>query len=390
MKILILHNSYKQRGGEDTVVEQEEQLLKSGDHEVKSFRFSNDSISGNIQKIITFASIQKNHKSVREVINICEEFKPDVVHIHNFFPLLSPAAHIAAAKSGAAVVQTLHNFRLLCAGAMFLRDGVVCEDCLGNSRLAAIKNSCYRDSKIASAAVVAMQRATLGSENWLSSVDKFIALTEFGKSKFIQGGLPPTKIAVKPNFVSSIDPGPPIQDRQGSALFVGRLSSEKGVRRLVEAWKSLPDVPLDIVGSGPEENWLRENAPPHVSILGAKPRNQVIEKLQNARLLVFPSIWYEGFPMTIAEALACGTPILAANIGAAHEILNDEKCGALYKSDDSLALIKNAATLLNGDLQRKSVNARERFEGLYSAETNLKLIEDIYVEAIANRNRMVR
>lgn len=378
---------YQQRGGEDTVVELEGKLLQSAGHEVITAKFSNDDISGPIKKISTLLSIRKNSASIQEVINICENFRPDIVHIHNFFPLLSPAAHIAAASGTGAVVQTLHNFRLLCAGAMFLREGRICEDCLGTRGFAAIKNRCYRDSRIATSAVVAMQNATVGSKKWIASVDRFISLTEFGRDKFIEGGIPKTKITVKPNFVSEMEPGPLINNREKGALFVGRLSPEKGVKHLIAAWKAMPEVPLTIIGSGPEETWIRENAPPHVSVLGAMPREDVIERIRNARLLVFPSIWYEGFPMTIAEALASGTPILAANIGAAQEILRDGKCGALYKPNDARSLMDNVRLLLNSDLQTISSNARERFENKYSAAANLQKIEEIYADAIKNRGK---
>lgn len=384
MKILILHNAYQQRGGEDTVVEQEAALLRAGGHEVNVEIVSNDAISGPVAKLRALTSAGGNRGSAQRVSALCNRLRPDVVHVHNFFPLLSPAAHIAAAASGAAVVQTLHNYRLLCAGAMFLRDGAVCEDCLGTRGGSALRNRCFRDSLPGTAAVLAMQRATVGSPPWLDAVDRFIALTEFGRSKFVANGLPADKVVVKPNFVDDTPTGPPIDERPNEMLFVGRLSKEKGVRDLVQAWSDLPEVSLKVIGAGPEEAWLRANGPENVEFLGQLPRSQVLERMRQARLLIFPSRWYEGFPMTLAESLASGTPVVAADIGAAREIVSKE-FGALFAPGDTKALAAAVRKQLSGDLQVASVSARTRYVESYSPATNLDLLEGCYRDAVRSR-----
>lgn len=382
MRILVLHNTYQQQGGEDTVVEQEADLLCRAGHEVRVELFSNDSISGPLSKLRAAMSVTGNSFSARIVSKLCAEFNPDVVHIHNFFPMLSPSAHIAASNSGAAVVQTLHNYRLVCAGAMLLRDGNVCEDCLGTSGSAALRHRCYRNSVPGTAAVLLMQRATVGSERWLDNVDRLIALTDFSRDLFVEAGLPADKIFVKPNFVSGIEAGPAMGARSSGAIFVGRLSPEKGVHHLVEAWRALPDVPLTIIGDGPARKWLEANAPPHVSLIGALSRAEVIDHMRSARLLVFPSLWYEGFPMTIAEALACGTPIIAANIGAAREIVSNGGFGHLYPPGDGPALAAAVRRFFAGDMEAMSQGARARYETLYSPKRNLELLERVYAGAL--------
>ena len=386
MKILVLHNRYHYRGGEDTVVDLETSHLVARGHDVLLKTVLNDDISGLASKVRTMFEVAGSWAAESRVDRWISEFEPDVVHVHNFFPRLSPSAHLAAARMGIAVVQTLHNFRLLCAGALLMRDGQICEDCLGGMAWPALRHRCYRGSLPGTGAVVAMQRATTGSDRWLRSVDRFIALTEFGRDKFIAGGLPAEKIAVKPNFVASSDVPRPLAERSGGAIFVGRLSSEKGALDLVRAWRNLPEIPLDVIGDGPDLDQLRNEAPPNVRLIGRMPYADTQEAIGNARVLVFPSRWYETFGMTLVEAMAAGTPIVAARLGAAEAILKDRPFARLYTPGDATALVSAVRDLVN-DQGNHARAARETYLSLYSPEQNMVQLEAIYADAIRQRKR---
>lgn len=388
MRILILHNSYKNAGGEDTVVKLESNHLTLRGHEVRLEILSNDEIKGTIGKSKALYEVAGSKKSAARVGSWLSEFNPEVVHIHNFFPLLTPQVHLKIAREGVAVVQTLHNFRLMCAGALFLRDGTICEKCLGSPSWPALKHRCYRGSLPGTAAVLAMQRATLGSKKWLGANDRFIALTEFGRAKFIEGGLPAEKIKVKPNFVS--DPGSPLPmaARTSGAIFVGRLSEEKGALDLVSAWRAIPDLPLDIIGDGPDMERLISEAPANVRFRGRLSYDETLNEIRNARMLLFPSRWYEGFPMTLAEAMAAGTPIVAARLGAAHAILADQSFARLYAPGDPVALQSAVRDLMNDESDHVAA-ARAHYLSKYTPEANMAKLEKIYAEAIHERHRVV-
>lgn len=387
MNILILHNTYQQRGGEDAVVAAESTLLRAAGHDVRVEIVSNDGISGFAAKARVFARTPFNPTIKNWLTNLITGQRPDVVHIHNFFPLLTPAVHEAATELNIPVVQTLHNYRLLCANALFLRDGQVCEKCLHGNRTAALLHRCYRGSLPGSLALVRMQNRAFRHQIWHRNVHRFIALTEFARSKFVEGGLPAENIAVKPNFV----PDPQLGDttRRG-ALFVGRLSKEKGVHILMKAWHSLPKIPLTVVGAGPEFERLKAMAPGNVSFTGKQPSEKVAQYLADTKALILPSICYEGFPMTVVEAFASRTPVISSNIGSLGEIIVPGRNGAHFHPGDAAdlstivqRLFKNPATIASlGD------GARASYEALYTPEKNLIQLEDIYEAALrASRNR---
>ncbi|MCV2877853.1 glycosyltransferase [Sedimentimonas flavescens] len=381
MKILVLHNAYRQRGGEDAVVEAEIALLRRAGHEVHLHQVSNQQIEGVGARFGALARVAHNRHTARQVADLVRETQAQIVHVHNFFPLLSPAVHGAARQAGAAVVQTLHNYRLLCANAMFLRDGKLCTDCLEGSRAVALMRCCYRGSLPGAAAVLAMQSATRGG--WRAQIDRFIVLTRFSREVFTKAGLPADRLFVKPNFVARADiPAP--GHREG-ALFVGRLSPEKGVESLIAAWRSVPGIPLTVVGSGPLEVALRRAAPGNVTFTGALPREAVLQRMARARLLVFPSIWYEGFPMTLVEAMAAGLPVVAARIGAAAEIVSPE-FGALFTPGNTQDLADKVREVYGADPGRLSAAAQRRYALAYSDETNLALLERCYTEALERRH----
>ncbi|MCE5974339.1 glycosyltransferase [Sinirhodobacter sp. WL0062] len=382
MKILVLHNAYRQRGGEDAVVEAEIALLRRAGHEVHLHHVSNQQIDGVGARFGALVRVAHNRDAARQVAGLVRETQAQIVHVHNFFPLLSPAVHGAARQAGAAVVQTLHNYRLLCANAMFLRDGKPCTDCLEGSRTTALVHRCYRGSLPGSATLMAMQRATRG--DWQEQIDRFIVLTRFSREIFVRGGLPADRLFVKPNFVARADI-PPANAREG-ALFVGRLSPEKGVASLIAAWRSIPEIPLTVIGSGPLDAALRSAAPGNVTFIGPLPRDAVLQRMAQARLLVFPSIWYEGFPMTLVEAMAAGLPIVAARIGAAAEIVTPE-LGALFTPGDTQDLANKVREVHGADPGPLSAAARRQYELAYTDDTNLALLERCYAEALERRRR---
>lgn len=382
-RILLLHNAYKLRGGEDTVVEQECRLLRDAGHEVHLEIVSNDQIFGLSPKLNAFLRTPYDVRRRGWLSERIARWKPEVVHVHNFFPLLTPAVHEAATEAGVAVVQTLHNYRTICAGAMLMRDGVVCEKCLGGNRKWGVVHRCYRGSLPGSLAVVRMQERAFGKRIWAEKVHRFIALTEFGRGKFVSAGIPSDRVVVKPNFV--VDQGPPdVQQRRG-ALFVGRLSHEKGLSVLLDAWRQLPDFELTIVGDGPEQNALRAAAPPNVSFLGQQASPAVRQAMMQAQMLIMPSLWYEGFPVTLVESLAAGLPVLGSRLGAMQELIEPGVTGGLFTVGDAGDLATHARRLLS-DPEGLAVlgrNARRVYEARYTPEANLLALETVYAGAMS-------
>ncbi|WP_231623751.1 glycosyltransferase family 4 protein [Thermus aquaticus] len=321
---------------------------------------------------------------VREAIRL---HRPDTLHVHNTFPLASPAViHVAKAER-VPVVMTLHNYRLLCVNALFFRRGRVCEDCLGRIPWRGVLHGCYRDSRPASAVVAAMLSLHRALGTW-NMVDRFIALTEFARQKFIEGGFPPEKISVKPNFVHP-DPGPG-EGRGGYALFVGRLSPEKGLGTLLMAWERLGGkVPLRIVGDGPLAPEVQEAQKqiPGVEWLGRKAPEEVYALMGEAAFLVFPSEWYETFGRVAIEAFAKGTPVLAAHIGAVGEVTEDGRTGLHFRPGDPEDLAAKVEWLLAhpNELARMRKEARAEYEAKYTAEQNYAQLMAIYHEVLSKR-----
>jgi glycosyltransferase involved in cell wall biosynthesis len=388
MKIVMVHNTYQQPGGEDVVFQQECANLERAGHEVVRYQRSNfeiDKLSPAGRLALPKNTIWST-ASRRDFGALLDRERPDIVHVHNTFIMISPSIYSACRERRIPVVQTLHNFRLLCPAATLFRDGQICEDCLEGSLWSSVRHNCYRDSKSASATVALMLAAHRRLGTWHDSIDRYIALTEFSRDKFISAGLPAQKIAVKPNFVGS-DPGP--RDATGDfALFAGRLSPEKGVATLLESWERLAvRCPLRIIGDGPEraalETRVRERNVQGVEFLGPLPRAETLALMKTARFLVAPSIWYEGFPMVIAEALACGTPVICSRLGAMQEIIADGVTGLHFTPGDAQDLARKVAYAWNhaNELATISHNARADYEAHYTAEKNYELQMNIYREA---------
>jgi glycosyltransferase involved in cell wall biosynthesis len=380
LRVLLVHNAYQQRGGEDAVVDAEEKLLRDHGHPVLRYQRHNDEVEG-VSKLQLARDTIWSPQTGRDMSSIFANFRPDVVHVHNTFPLISPALYWAAHRASVPVVQTLHNFRLICPQAMLLREGRVCEDCVGRVPWRAAVHRCYRGSLAQSAAVAGMVQMHRALGTWQHKVTRYIALNDFCKSKLIEGGLPADRISVKPNFVDL--PTPQARERHGF-LFVGRLSIEKGIDVLANAALQLPEgATISIAGTGPEAARLQSIN--NIEMLGALPPSAVYEQMARAKALLLPSIWYENFPRTLVEAMANGLPTIASNIGAMASIVHDRKTGIHFKAGDAadLALKMQWADANPHDMESMGVAARAEYEKSYSAEKNLLLLHDIYAEAIA-------
>lgn len=375
MRILQVHNPYQFHGGEDVVAKDELALLQQRGHEVQSYQRHNEEIRrwSVARKALLFLSTAWDRQSYREIRQQIRIFRPDVVHVHNFLPLVSPAVFFACAAEKTPAVLTLHNYRLLCPGALLLRDGKICEACVGTLPWRAVLYGCYRHSRVQSAAVSRMLTLHRLLGTWQHRVAAYVALTEFSRGKFIAGGLPAEKIHVRPNFLLH-DPGPGAGERRG-ALFVGRLSPEKGIEPLLKAWRMLPEVPLTLAGDGPLLPWtrsfIRKHRMPHVNCLGQATLPVILEKMKQSLFLVMPSIWYETFGRTIIEAYATATPVLASRLGAMEELIQPGKTGLLFQPDnsDDLAAKVREALGQRDQLSEWGAAARDAFEKKYSAET---------------------
>lgn len=381
MRILSIHNNYQIRGGEEESRESEERLLREMGHEVEVYEEDND-------RLATLGSVNLAFRTVwsQEAYNIVKEkliaTSCDIVHVQNFFPLISPSVYYAAQAKGVPVVQTLRNYRLLCPNALFFRDGQVCEDCMGKAiPYPGVLHSCYRESLAASAVTATMLTVHRAMQTWKQKVDLFITLTEFARQKFIQGGFPAEKIVVKPNFVHP-DPGLG-EGRGGYALYVGRLSVEKGLDTLLGAWKQLSNpIPLKIVGDGPLANQVAEAAQksPQIEWLGRRPIAEVHALMGEAMVLIFPSKWYETFGRVAVEGFAKGTPTIAANIGAIAELVDHGRTGLHFQPGNSTDLAVKVEWILQNqkELAQMRQEARAEFETKYTASENYKRIMEIY------------
>jgi len=378
VKVLLVHNSYQQRGGEDEVFASEVDLLESHGHEVVRYTAHNDAVR-QLSQLTLACKTSWSGTTYQEMRALLERQRPHIVHVHNTLPLISPAVYYAAGAAQVPVVQTLHNYRLLCPNALLLREQRICEDCVGR-RVAwpGIIHACYRQSRGATAAVAVMLSLHRLLGTWNKRVSRYIALTDFMRQKFIKGGFPANKIVVKPNFVAT-DPGK--GDHRGRfALFVGRLSPEKGVQTLLQAWQHVDGrVPLKIAGAGPLQN-RAYGSPPGIEWLGQQSREQVVALMKQAFVLVFPSECYEGFPTTIAEAFATGLPVLASFLGAMGEIVQHRQTGLLFTPGDANDLAANVEWAIDhpDELADMGRRARDQFEAKYTAERNYRLLCDIY------------
>ena len=395
MRVLVVHESYQQRGGEDAVAAAEAEQLELHGHTVLRYSRHNDELKGQGPLRIMRAGIDTvwATKSYHDLEKLLVAGTPEVVHFHNTMPLISPAAYYACARHGIPVVQTLHNYRLVCPAATFLRDGHLCEECLGRKvAWKAVAHGCYRGSRAASAAVTAMLATHRAMQTWQTKVDAYIALSEFARKKHIAGGLPAQRLVVKPNFVHP-DPGPRSSQEAGQyALFVGRLSEEKGLRGLLAAWKRLArPIPLFLLGDGPMREEIApqmgSTSLPETSLIGGVSRAEVFQWMRGARFLLCPSHWFEGCPLVIVEAFACGVPVIATGHGPTAEMVAHGRTGlhVVAGNDADLAAKVEWAWSHPTEMQVMGEAARREFEVKYSAEQNYNHLIALYERLVEHK-----
>jgi len=390
MKILIVHNYYREPGGEDECARSEAQLLEEHGHQVVWFTLQNAELRPGPGSALRSLWSRESHAALRDLIR---RERPDVAHFHNTFHLMSPSGYWAAAAEGVPVVQTLHNYRLLCCNALLFREGKPCEDCLGKRiPWRGVARACYRDSVGASLAVATVTTLHRALGTWRDRIDVYVAPSEFLRSRFVAAGFSADKILVKPNFVHP-DPGIGSGDG-GFALFAGRLNPEKGVETLLRAWELVGHrIPLRIVGDGPLANKVAEEAKNRrVEWLGRRSRAEVLDLMGMARCVVLPSEWYENFPLVLAEALAKGTPVIASDAGAARELISDGLTGFLFRAGNpgSLADALRNALAPHTDVTAIRRSARRSYESRYTGDKNHAMLISIYEHASSARRGAAR
>ncbi len=378
-RVLVVHNAYREAGGEDSVVADEVALLARKGHDVIEMRRDNRDVD-EIGRARLAAQTLWSARTHRETLELLQRCRPAVVHVHNTLPLISPSLYWACAEAGVPVVQTLHNFRLACPQAMLLRDGRVCESCVGRTPWPALRHGCYRGSRAQTAVVVGMLALHRRLGTYRDQVSRYIALNEFSRAKFVQAGLPAQRIMVKPNFadVARDDTSGP----RAGFLFVGRLSAEKGVDVLASAWSACQGLALRVAGAG--SGGAAFEAAAGVTMLGPVDPSTVQREMRRALALVLPSICYENFPRALVEAFGAGLPVIASRLGAMAELVEPGVTGLLFEPGDAgeLGDLLRWADEHPDHMARMGANARARFEALYTPDINYECLVDIYRSAI--------
>jgi glycosyltransferase involved in cell wall biosynthesis len=390
MKILMLHNRYLIRGGEDESTHIEASLVREHGHQVDLFEMDNLVIAeqGLFSTGINTIWSRQAYQAVRKRLR---EGRYDLLHVQNYFPLFSPSVYYAASAENIPVVQALRNYRLICLNVIFYRDGRNCEDCMHKLLpWPGILHACYRDSIPGSTIVAGMLVTHRLLRTWQRKVDIFYTLSTFARDKLVEGGLPAEKIVVKPNLVH---PDPGVGENQRDYVFVvGRLVEEKGILTVLQAWEKYGlEVPLKIAGDGPLSSYVENMAKklPGVEYLGKKSLTEIYALMGRARLLVFPTHWYEVFGRVIVEAYAKGTPVLVSDIGSSSALVTEAKTGLHFIPGDPASLAEKVKWLWEHpvELAEMGLNARREYETHYTGESNYKYLMDIYQQALVIHNR---
>lgn len=388
MKILFIHNQYVFRGGEDTVFESESHLLEQQGHEVQVVVFDNKNITSLKEKIVAGLMTFFNLTSANILKQKILEFQPDIIHVHNFFPLASPSIFFVAYRTKIPIVMTLHNYRLICPSAILYRNSTVCELCINKSfALKGVLNGCYRHSKIQTLLLAAMSWIHTISKTWQRKITRYIALTDFEKRKFLDSSLhlKCEQIMVKPNFVEEY--GYQL-NKKDYFIYIGRLSEEKGIETILKAFEN-SNLKLYILGTGPLEVKVKDSTDTHHNIvwLGFQYKEEVVKKLKGAKALVFGSVCYETFGMTIIEAFSTATPVICSDLGASAELVQHGINGLHFKAGNSVDLSEKIDWINNHPDQHQVMctNARKEYEAKYTAEKNYTIMMTIYKEAILEK-----
>ncbi len=383
MRIMRVHTQYQIRGGEDESVDMDCRLLEQQGEKVLRWIHHNNEYLG-YSPVRKLYSLFHNRRKVIEFRRAVRDFAPDVVHIHNTFPLLSPAIVIEAKRLGLPVVATLHNFRLICPGAYLNRDGKECRDCVGKIPWRAVVHGCYRNVW-SSLPVTALATYTSFQKIWLKSVDKFICISEASRQVFIEAGFPVDKLCTKGQVIMhSLEP----RESQGDyVIYVGRLSAEKGVRTLIDAWTRNSDLPpIVLVGDGPMETevqrWSDRDA--RVRFVGRQSIEETLQLVRQSSLLVFPSIWQETFGRVALEAFSLGVPVVSSNLGAMKEMNQNHFSGLTFEPGNWVDLSEKILQLHRDVYLNKTcgLNALSIYNERYSPYSNYTQTLAIYREAI--------
>ena len=389
MKILLIHNLYALHGGEDTVFNSEKALLEDNGHQVETLIFDNKNFKG-IAKIKMIYTIFYNSHSAKLLTDKIKAFQPQIIHVHNFFYEASPAIFYVASKYKIPVVQTLHNYRLICAGALLLRDNKPCELCVNKKfPLEGIKHKCFGNSALKTAQLTLMTSLHKYLGTWKNKITTYICLTEFTKNKIANSSLQilENQIIVKPNFVEDV--GNSQLKREDFYLFVGRLSKEKGIDILLEAAKN-QGFKLEIIGGGDLKEMVEKVAQTHQNIIyhGFQDKTFITNKLKTCRAMIFPSIWYEGMPLTILEAFSAGTPIIASNIDNVKELVTDNYNGLHFNYGNATDLAQKVQFFEDNfnnnfaEISHLYTQARLTYEQKYTPQIIYKQLIAIYEKTI--------
>ena len=379
-RILLVHNYYQIGGGEHSVFQNEAALLREHGHEVFEYTRDNSDLQKSKMKLllVPFSTIW-SFKTYREIRKIIKEKRIDIVHCHNTFPLISPSVYYAARSRKKPVYQTIHNFRFLCPNGIFFCDGHICELCKKKGSFwSAWKHKCYRNSRIGTLTVIAMLRIhrMLGTYKKIN----YIFLTEFGRNKFdrlinIEGD----NVFVKPNFVyeNSI---PEEYCGAKDFIFAGRLEENKGVRILIERWKQIPlDKVLHVYGDGTLNEYVVAASKEHKNIIfhGFVSHEEILRKLKTSCALIFPSLWYETFGMSIAESFSVGCPVISSDLGNHAQLVRDSEGGLLFEITDEAGFIQT----INDTIENReslSKKAYSYYKEKLAADENYKILISIY------------
>lgn len=386
MKILLCHNQYQNRGGEGQTVFKEKEVLESKGHRVILFSKDNQEINNYTftQKARLLYEIVFSRSTYKKVIEIVKEEKPDIVHVHNVFPLISPSIYYALKNMNVPVVQTVHNYRFLCPNGLFLdNDGKICERCKNGNFSNAIIRKCYRSSYLQTSGMAFTLCLHRKLRTFINKIDVFISPSKFLKKKLIEGGIPEKKIVVKPHFVKCGEIKPSYEF-DNYVVYMGRLSREKGLFTLLRAWKEVPGLTLKMIGEGPIrnelENFVSQAEISNVEFPGFIGGPKRFEILRKAMFMIFPSECYESFPYAIIESFACGTPVIASRIGGSKELTEEGRNGLLFEPGDIedfkkkiLYFIENPKFIIP---MRRC--ARETAEKKYSSEVGYENLMQIY------------
>lgn len=390
LNVLMAHNYYQVPGGEDTVFHNEVNMLEKNGHKVIKYTRHNDEIKdGVLSKLKLGIDTIFSLKTYKEVKRLIEEKDIDVLHVHNTLPLISPSIYYAARAKKIPVVQTIHNFRLLCPGATFTRNGEICEDCISKGLGQSLKHTCYRNSLAQTFIMYLMLKThrVIGTYNNVN----YITLTEFNKNKLLNLVKDKNKVYVKPNFVEKRE----LLERilEDYFVYIGRLDNIKGINFLVESWKDIDEkIDLYIIGTGPEEEklktFIKENNIKNIKLLGFMQRGKAFEIIQKSRAILVPSKWYEGFPMTIAESFSLGVPVIGSKLGNIESIIDDGSNGLLFEKGN----MQSIKTVIESVFYNKDLNislgnnAYNAFRYNYTDEKNYEELQSIYENLVGDKN----